>query len=313
MPQTDTLTEQAVARVSPAIVKVENVGIGLGSGVIMSASGYVVTNDHVVKGAQRVTVTQANGTSRTAKIVGQDPVDDLAVLKIAPGNLRVAQFGNSANLIVGQTVIAIGNPLGITQTATTGIVSALNRAVSEGSGNGRLTHAVQTSAPINPGNSGGALVDLNARVIGIPTLTAVDPEFNAPASGIGFAIPSNTVKNIAGQLIKYGRVIHSGIAALQVAVTSVTPQLAAQYNLPVQHGVLIANVIAGGAAAKAGLKQNEIIVSVDGTTLNAESDLLAVLATRKPGDTVSVVVVNSSGKRSTVKVTLGELAVNSNG
>jgi S1-C subfamily serine protease len=258
-------------------------------------------------------VVLPDGRSMTAKLVGDDPVDDLAVIKVNDDKLPTASFGDSSKLRVGQTVLAMGNPLGIANTVTNGIVSAVNRTVREGQQtNGSILHAIQTDAAINPGNSGGALINLGGQVVGIPTLTAIDPEFNAPASGVGFAIPSNTVQNITGQLIKYGKVKDSGRAAVGIAATDVTPQLAAQYNLPVDHGVLIAQVVSGGPADKAGLKQGAIIIKVNNTDIGSLQDFLGVLANEKPGDTVSVIAVTPSGQK-TYKVTLGQLNVNGNG
>jgi S1-C subfamily serine protease len=306
VPTIDKYREQAVNSVGPSIVEVKT-NAGLGSGVIIKSNGYIVTNHHVVSGASSVRVTLANGRTLPATVRGSDTVDDLAVLKLNTSGLPAASFGNSTQLQVGQTVLAIGNPLGVTHTVTDGIVSALNRTVSEGQGGGSIANAIQTSAPINPGNSGGALINLAGQVVGIPTLTAVDPEFNAPASGIGFAIPSNVVTRIAGQIIQYGKVRHTGRAALGVLVTSVTSNLAAQYGLPVSHGTLIAGVTAGGGASKAGIQKGDVIVKVDNTNIGSESDLLDVLAEHSPGDTVKVAVVTSGGRHRTYTVKLGEL------
>src|SRR6266567_6106616 len=193
-------------------------GSGLGSGVIIDRRGYIVTNNHVVKGAQSIEVVLYDGTSiKNVQLVGTDPADDLAILKITPpaSNLTVANLGDSSSLKVGQDVMAIGNPLGITQTVTNGIISALGRNVSEQNG-AIIPNAIQTDAAINPGNSGGALVDMQGDLVGIPTLTAIDPEFNAPASGVGFAIPSNRVNFIVPQIINNGKVTHTGRAALGV-------------------------------------------------------------------------------------------------
>ncbi|MDQ2741091.1 MAG: trypsin-like peptidase domain-containing protein [Chloroflexota bacterium] len=310
----EKLTEQAIQKVIPTVVKVTNVDIGLGSGVIMSASGYIVTNHHVVANAHQIQVTLPNGTQENATLVGSDPVDDLAVIKIKGHNLPHATFGNSSKLVVGQSVLAIGNPLGITQTVTNGIVSALNRTVSEQQNtNQAIPNAVQTSASINPGNSGGALINLGGQVIGIPTLAAVDPEFNAPAAGIGFAIPSNEVISLTGQIIKYGRVIHSGRAALGIEADSVSANMAALYNLPVDHGVLIAGLSGNGGARGAGLRKGDIIVKVGSQPIQSLGDLVNALATKRPGQTVSVTVVTPSGSHQTKQVKLGELAITSNG
>lgn len=306
VPGIDKYREQAVNFVGPSIVEVKT-NSGLGSGVIINSSGYIVTNHHVISGASSVTVTLANGKTLPATVRGSDTLDDLAVLKVNDSKLPAASFGNSTQLQVGQTVLAIGNPLGVTHTVTDGIVSALNRTVSEGQGGGSIANAIQTSAPINPGNSGGALINLAGQVVGIPTLTAVDPEFNAPASGIGFAIPSNVVTRIAAQIIQYGTVKHTGRAALGVLVTSVTSNLAAQYGLPVDHGTLIAGVTPGGGASKAGIRKGDVIVKVNNTNIISESDLLDVLAGHSPGDTVKVTVVTSGGQRKTYTVKLGEL------
>jgi len=205
----DTAREAVVAKVKPSVVEVYVTltnGAALGSGVIIDSRGYIVTNNHVVSGALTIQVILSNGTKEAAQLTGTDAADDLAVLKIAvpPAGLSVATLGNSAQLQVGQAVMAIGNPLGDTETVTNGIVSALKRSVSEGPGGATIQNAIQTDAAINPGNSGGALVDLQGNVVGIPTLTAIDPEFNTPAIGVGFAIPSNRVKSVVTQLIQTG-------------------------------------------------------------------------------------------------------------
>ncbi len=205
----DTVQEAVVAKVKPTVVEVYvtlSNGAALGSGVIIDSRGYIVTNNHVVSGALSIQVVLSNGTKEPAQLTGTDAADDLAVLKIAvpQGGLSVATLGNSAQLQVGQAVMAIGNPLGDTETVTNGIVSALKRSVSEGQGGATIQNAIQTDAAINPGNSGGALVDLQGNVVGIPTLTAIDPEFNTPANGVGFAIPSNRVKSVVTQFIPTG-------------------------------------------------------------------------------------------------------------
>ena len=202
----NTLRESVAAKVKPSIVEVYVTltnGAAIGSGVIVDSRGYIVTNNHVVSGALSIQAVLSNGTKEAAQLAGADPNYDLAVLKIAvpQGGLTVATLGNSAQLQVWQEVLVIGNPLGITQTVTNGIVSALKRSVSEGQGAPTIQNAIQTDAPINPGNSGGALVDLQGNVVGIPTLSAIDPEFNTPANGVGFAIPINRVKTILPQFI----------------------------------------------------------------------------------------------------------------
>ncbi|HEV2579587.1 MAG TPA: trypsin-like peptidase domain-containing protein, partial [Ktedonobacteraceae bacterium] len=196
--------EAVIAKVRPAVVEVNvttTSGGAIGSGVIIDGRGYIVTNNHVVVGAQGIEVVLFDGTHLTAQVAGTDPTDDLAVIKVTPpkNGLTTLKLGNSSQLQVGEDVLAVGNPLGITQTVTSGIISALGRSVSEGQGGATIPDAIQTDAPINPGNSGGALVDMQGNLIGIPTLTAIDPEFNTPASGVGFAIPSNRVGFIVPQ------------------------------------------------------------------------------------------------------------------
>src|SRR5436190_11035328 len=306
--------EAVIAKVRPAVVEVNvttQQGGDIGSGVIIGDRGNIVTNNHVVDGAQSMTVTLCDGTNLLAQLVGTDPADDLAVVKITPPSkgLTVATIGDSSKLTVGQDVMAIGNPLGITQTVTHGIISALGRNVSEGQGGATIPNAIQTDAAINPGNSGGALVDMQGNLIGIPTLTAIDPEFNTPASGVGFAIPSNRVQFIATQIIDTGKVTHTGRAVLGVRVTSVDANLAAQDNLAVDHGTLIYRVVSGGAAEQAGLRANDVIVQIDNSVINNLSSLSDYLASRNPGDTVAVHVYRGS-QQLTISVKLGELQLN---
>jgi S1-C subfamily serine protease len=303
--------EAVIAKVRPAVVEVNvttQQGGAIGSGVIIDGRGYIVTNNHVVNGAQSMTVTLYDGTNLPAKLVGTDPADDLAVVKITPPSkgLTVAQIGDSSKLTVGQDVMAIGNPLGITQTVTHGIISALGRSVSEGQGGATIPNAIQTDAAINPGNSGGALVDLQGNLIGIPTLTAIDPEFNTPASGVGFAIPSNRVATIVPQIISSGSVTHTGRAALGVHVASVDANLASQDNLSVDHGAYVADVVANGAAASAGLKAGDVIVQIDNTQVTDTQSLGEALASHNPGDTVAVHIYRGS-QQMTINVKLGEL------
>ena len=193
-----------VARVSPTVVQIQTPQ-GLGSGIVYDSDGNVVTNAHVTAGATSFVVTLANGKRHAAKLVGADPGNDLAVIHITDATPDPASFGDSSKVRAGEITFAIGNPLGLRSSVTQGIVSSVSRRVSEGDG-ATLSQAIQTSAEINPGNSGGALVDLSGRVIGIPTLAGLDPEFgDAQAPGIGFAIPSSTVQRVATQLIDRGR------------------------------------------------------------------------------------------------------------
>ena len=224
-------------------------GGGLGSGTIIDDRGYIVTNDHVVAGAKQIQVELYDGMLVPAQLTGLYPAEDLAVIKITPvPHMAVATIGDLSQLKVAEYVMAIGNPLGITQTVTSGIVSALGRNVPAGPGV-ELIDAIQTDAAINPGNSGGALVDLQGELIGVPTLTIINPTFSSPASGIGFAVPSNRVKFIVPQLIATGHVTHTGRASLGVGVVTVDASVAEQNNLSVDHGVLIASVTPNGPAA----------------------------------------------------------------
>src|SRR6266849_5923185 len=307
--------EAVIAKVRPAVVEVNvttQQGGAIGSGVIIDGRGYIVTNNHVVNGAQSMTVTLYDGTNLPAQLVGIDPADDLAVVKITPPakGLTVATIGDSSKLAVGQDVMAIGNPLGITQTVTHGIISALGRNVSEGQGGATIPNAIQTDAAINPGNSGGALVDMQGNLIGIPTLTAIDPEFNTPASGVGFAIPSNRVATIVPQIISSGSVTHTGRAALGVSVASVDANLAAQDNLSVDHGAFVADVVQNGAAASAGIHTGDVIVQINNTPVNDTQSLGEALASHNPGDTVAVHIYRGS-QQMTINVKLGELQAGS--
>ncbi len=197
----------AIAKIEPSVVELSVTtaqGQQIGSGVIIDAKGDIVTNNHVVSGAQNITVVLNTGTSVQAQLIGSSSAHDLAVVRIAPfAHMAVAQIGDSSSLAIGQEVLAIGNPLGITETATSGIVSALNRSVTEPTG-AIIANAIQTDAAINPGNSGGALINLQGQLIGIPTLTAVNTQSNTPASGIGFAIPSNMVQTVVQQILQQG-------------------------------------------------------------------------------------------------------------
>jgi len=195
----------AIATIEPSVVELNVTtaqGGQIGSGVIVDAQGDIVTNNHVVNGGQTISVILNSGKSETGQVVGTDAAHDLAVVRIQPfAHMAVATIGDSSQLVVGQAVLAVGNPLGITETATHGIVSALNRTVSE-SASVTIANAIQTDAAINPGNSGGALINLQGQLVGVPTLTAINTESNTPASGVGFAIPSNMVKTVLTQILQ---------------------------------------------------------------------------------------------------------------
>ena len=288
---------RVVETVSPSVVQIET-RAGLGSGVVFDRDGNIVTNAHVVGDAQRFTVTLASGKRVSATLVGRWAPGDLAVIRADAGGLRPAALADSSALSVGDIVMAIGNPLGLRSSVTQGIVSSLGRTVSEGQGGSTIAAAIQTSAAINPGNSGGALVDLQGRLVGIPTLAAVDPQLGGGAApGIGFAIPSNTVQSIARQLIDDGAVTESGRASLGVRVATVTGG-----------GVVIVEVEDGGPADEAGLRRGEIIVALDGQPAPDVSTLTSRLAGREPGQAVTVTVRGADGERHDRRVTLGELS-----
>ncbi len=201
----EALQEAAIAKIEPAVVELDvttTQGEQIGSGVIIDTKGDIVTNYHIVNGEESITAVLYNGSKVQAQLVGTNTADDLAVVRIQPfANMTVAQIGDSSRLVVGQEVMAIGNPLGITETATKGIVSALNRSVTE-STETTVSNAIQTDAAVNPGNSGGALINLQGQLIGIPTLTAVNTESNTAANGVSFAIPSNLVQTVVQQILQ---------------------------------------------------------------------------------------------------------------
>jgi S1-C subfamily serine protease len=198
--------EQIINHARPAVVQINVTaphGNNTGSGVILNTAGYIVTNDHVIHDGNRYQVVLFDGTKLSSTLVGASPKNDLAILKVQPTTqLTAIQMGDSSQLQVGQDILVIGNPLGITQTVTSGIISALNRNISEGAHEATIHNAIQTDAAINPGNSGGAMIDRQGNLIGIPTLAVINPEFNTPANGVGFAIPSNNVKSVMEQIIK---------------------------------------------------------------------------------------------------------------
>jgi putative serine protease PepD len=287
--------EAIVDRVGPSVVLIQT-SSGLGSGVVYDAKGNIVTNAHVVGGDTKFLVSASDGRQMAATLVGSFPVDDLAVIRVDATDLPPATFGDSSKLDVGTVVLAIGNPLGLQSSVTEGIISATGRTVVE-PGGAALPNALQTSAAINPGNSGGALVDLTGAVIGIPTLAALDPGLGGAAPGIGFAIPSNTAKDIARQLVENGKVVSSHRAYLGIRVA----------NVQGARGVLVYSVDDGGPAAKAGIKPGELIAQIDGKPTPDPAALATVLAELQPGQTVKVTVLHPDGGTADVSVTLGEL------
>lgn len=308
-----------INQVQPSVVEVESRGAqggGIGSGEIWDSNGYIVTNDHVVSGFTTFSVRLSRDQIVPAQLIGEAPQDDLAVLKVSAKNLHPIGVGDSSKVQVGQFVVAMGNPLGLAETATFGIVSALNRTASEGP-NGPaavLTGMIQTSAPINPGNSGGALVDLNGQLVGVPTLAAVDPQVNAPANGIGFAIPVNRVKFVVPQLIKNGKLVNTGQGFLGIQGQDVTPQLAAANHLSAQSGVLVSGFAKDASgqspAQQAGIQMGDVIVSVDGQTIVNNADIATITLNSQPGTQVKVTIARGA-HQTTVTVKLGERPVSS--
>jgi S1-C subfamily serine protease len=306
-----------IQQVQPSVVEIESQGAqggGIGSGEIWDTNGYIVTNDHVVSGFTTFSVRLGKGQIVPAQLTGEAPQDDLAVLKISAPNLHPISLGDSSKVQVGQFVVAMGNPLGLAETATFGIVSALNRTASEGP-NGPaavLTGMVQTSAPINPGNSGGALVDLNGHLVGVPTLAAVDPQVNAPANGIGFAIPVNRVKFVVPQLIQNGKLVDTGQGFLGIQGETVTPQLAVANHLSAQSGVLVTgfakDTSGQSPAQQSGIRLGDVIVAIGGQPVTSSADIASVTLSEQPGTQVKVTVARGTNQTAT-NVKLGQRPV----
>jgi S1-C subfamily serine protease len=284
--------ERVVRTVSPQVVQISQPA-GLGSGIVFDDKGDIVTNAHVVGTAKNVVVTISTGKTYPAKVVGTFVPDDLGLVRVTTRDLPPpATFADSSKLAVGEIVLAIGNPLGLTSSVTQGIISALGRTQTEQTG-ATLANTVQTSAAINPGNSGGALVNLNGQVVGMNTLAAGSPA-GGLAAGIGFAIPSNTIKDIGGQLASHGRVVNSHRPFIGISAAT----------LPTG-GIAVTKVYAGSGAAKAGLRAGDVIVSIDGAPTPTIDALAQVLARHKPGDQVKVEL--SGRRKATLTVMLGEL------
>jgi putative serine protease PepD len=297
--------EAVVRSVLPSVVQI-SADNSTGSGVVYDNKGDIVTNEHVVGSAKTVEVLPASGvTTVKANVIGVFKPDDLAVLRVDSDadTFKPAKFGNSNDATIGEIVLAMGNPLGLTDSVTQGIVSATGRVVSANDPGtpALITSAIQTSAAINPGNSGGALVDLEDEVIGIPTLAARLPDAGGAAPGIGFAIPSNTVRTIADQIIKSGKVTNSGRAWLGISAQTAANQSGQDT------GVAVVHLDQGGAAQKAGLKPGDIVTAIDGKATPNLATLDSVVAMYKPGQKVTLTVVRD-GKREKVTATLGSIA-----
>jgi serine protease Do len=274
-----------------------------GSGVILTQDGYVLTNNHVVDGTNQITVILADGSQIPAKLIGTDKYADLAVLKIDSQVPAVAKMGNSDTLKPGESVIAIGSPLGdFKNTVTVGVVSATGRTIDTGNGY-QMEDLIQTDAAINHGNSGGPLVDLNGDVIGINTLIVRSTGLGGDvAEGLGFAIPSNTAQAVADQIIQKG---YFARPYLGIRWQPISPQIADAYGLPVQWGVYISSINSNSPASKAGLKRGDIITKIGDISLDADNSYINALFTYSPGDTINLGIVRGL-KTMEIQVTLGE-------
>jgi serine protease DegQ len=277
-----------VRDVQPSVVAVLS-DQGQGSGVIWDADGIVITNNHVVEGASGLEVAFATGTREPARVRATDPRTDLAVLEVDRDELPEATFAQRLPA-VGELAIALGNPLGFENTATAGIVSGLHRDIPSGGQTPALVNLLQTDAAISPGNSGGALVDADGHVIGI-NVAYIPPE--ARAVSIGFAIPSPDVIDVVTQLLENGQVEH---AFLGVQPGPLTPQIADQFGIDTDEGILVLSVVENSGAEKAGVKAGDVITQVDGEPIRQVEDLLSILRERGPGDEITLTVIREGGE-----------------
>jgi S1-C subfamily serine protease len=289
----------------------------LGSGFVVDKAGHIVTNYHVIAGAKTVNVSFSNGDNVKARIVGTDPSTDIAVLQVSTHSraLTPLVWGNSDAAQVGDSVVAIGNPFGYTRSVTAGIISAIDRPLTAPN-NFPIEHAIQTDAALNHGNSGGPLLDARGEVIGVNSQISTGNTGQQGNLGIGFAVPSNTVRTVVSQIIQSGHAVH---AFLGIRAQGLTASIAQLFRLPVKHGLLVAHVEAGTAAAHAGLKGatnqvvvageswplgGDIIVEADGVSTSTVNALSDVIANHKPGDTMRLVVYRANAKQ-TIEVKLG--------
>jgi S1-C subfamily serine protease len=320
-PSKGLTAEQIYRQDAPGVVQITattGTAQALGSGFVIDKTGHIITNYHVVKGAQNVQVSFSGQDEITATVVGTDPSTDVAVLKIdaRARALTPLPLGNSDAVTVGDSVFAIGNPFGFTRTLTTGVVSALQRKL-EAPNTLPIEHAIQTDAAINHGNSGGPLLDIAGRVIGVTSQISTGNTGQQGNIGIGFAVPINTVRNVAAQIIKNGKVDHAFIG---VDTQEVTPRLAKLFNLPTKTGLLLRNVTPGSGADKAGLRPGQtqvvvqgmsyllggdIVVGVDGHAIQNYEQLRDAVAQKKPGDKIDLDIYRH-GSKQTVTVTLGQ-------
>jgi serine protease DegQ len=268
----------------------------LGSGVIVSPEGYILTNHHVIEAADEIEVALADGRKAKARVIGSDPETDLAVVRVDMQGLPTIIFGQSDSAQVGDIVLAIGNPFGVGQTVTMGIISALGRTHL---GINTFENFIQTDAAINPGNSGGALVDTTGNLIGINTAIV---SRSGGSLGIGFAITASVAKQIMEQIIQSGGVTRGWIG---VEVQDLTPELAESFKRPNTNGALIAGVLKGGPADRAGVKPGDILVAVDGKTVIDSSTMLNLIAALSPGKAATITVMRNQTEKS-IKINVGK-------
>lgn len=330
IPENPDIVADIVERVSPAVVNIDTLRIavfrsplapffndpffrrffgnipelerqipqrGIGTGFVFRSDGYILTNEHVIRGANEIKVTFIDGKEYQGRVVGADPLTDIAVVKIDATNLPTIPLGDSDKARVGEFVIAIGNPYGLSHTVTVGVLSAKGRPISAGDSGREYENFLQTDAAINPGNSGGPLLNLRGEVIGINT--AILPY----AQGIGFAIPINMAKSILDQLITSGKVVR---AWLGVYIQDLTPEIAEKFGLSEAKGALVADVSKGSPAERAGLRRGDIILKVDEKETPTVSDLQREIRSHRPGDQVRLEVWRD-GKKIILEATLGEL------
>ena len=311
----ETAVTQSVQKVGPSVVTVVGTIPGQdtffgptgdqtvsGSGVFISDEGYIITNNHVVEGTKEVSIILSDGTDQKATVVGTDPYSDVAVLKTDGKVPAVATLGNSDALNPGESVIAIGSPLGnFKNTVTVGVVSATGRSIDTGNGY-QIENLIQTDAAINHGNSGGPLVDLAGEVIGINTLVVRNTNSGDVAEGLGFAIPVNTAQAVAQQIIQMG---YFSRPYMGINFQPINPDIAAQYNLPAQWGVYVTKVAENSPASDAGLQEGDIIVKLGDITLDETHSYVNTLFTFKPGDQITLNVLRN-GKDTQLQITLGE-------
>ena len=275
----------------------EQKSLGLGSGVIVSSDGYIITNYHVIKDADEIKVLMPDKKEYVGKVIGSDPKTEISIVKIEASGLPTIAWGNSDLLEVGDLVLAVGNPYGLNQTVTMGIVSALGRA---NDGIADYEDFIQTDAAINPGNSGGALVNARGELVGINTAIY---STSGGYQGIGFAIPSNMVRSVMDSLIKKGKVVRGWLG---VSIQKITPELARQFNLKDEVGALVGDVVENSPSEKAGLKRGDVIIEYDGRKIEEPSNLRNMIANTAPGEEHQMTVLRDN-KTLTLKVTIGEL------